>query len=242
MLRWTIALSLAAIPVSIAAPASAQYGGGGGAPRQIKCESWNYKPAQCPVELRRRADVDVVQVLGGRCVEGRTWDWDRQGIRVSGGCRAIFAISAGGGGGGYPGGGGRETVACESFSYKYKTCELPGRGRPDLVRVIAGQCVEGQSWGGRGGEVWVDKGCRAIFAASRGGGGGGFPGGGGGRPQTITCESWNYKYTECPSASRRVELESVIAGQCQEGIGWGVARRGGVWVDKGCRARFRTFG
>jgi hypothetical protein len=235
MLRFTIAFSLAAIPISVATPASAQYGGGG--LRQIKCESWNYKPAQCPVELRRRADVDVVQVLGGNCVEGRTWDWDRQGIRVSGGCRAIFAISGGGGGGG----GGRDTVACESFKYRYQTCALPGRGRPDLVRVIAGQCVEGQSWGGRGGEVWVDKGCRALFASSRGGGGGGFPGPGGGGAQLITCESWNYKYAECATQARRIELDSVIAGQCQQGVGWGIAPRG-VWVNRGCRARFRTFG
>ena len=227
MLRWTIALSLIAVPVAVAAPANAQYDSG----RQIKCESWNYAPALCPIELRRRANVDVVKVLGGRCVEGQTWTWDRQGIRVNGGCRAVFEVSSGGGG--FPGGGdgGRETVTCESFGYKYRACALPGRGRADLVRIIAGQCVEGQSWGGRGGEVWVDKGCRAIFAAGRGGGG---------SAQLITCESWSYKYAECAVTGRRVELDSVIAGDCREGRGWGIAPRG-IWVNKGCRARFRAF-
>ena len=233
MLRWTIALSLAAAPLAIAAPARAQYGGDYRS-QQIRCESWNYAPAFCAVEIRHRANVDLARVLGGRCIEGQTWTWNRQGIRVGGGCRAIFAVSRGDG---YPGGGGggRDTVTCESFNYKYRSCALPGRGRPDLVRVIAGQCVEGQSWGGRGGEVWVDNGCRAIFAAGRGGGGGG------GGAQLITCESWNYKYAECAVTGGRVELDSVIAGDCREGLGWGLAPRG-IWVNKGCRARFRTFG
>lgn len=232
MLRMTIAIGLAMVPVTIAAPAHAQYGNEGERRVEIRCESWNYAPAFCPVELRRRADVDVARVLGGRCVEGRSWAWNRSGIQVSQGCRAVFAISSAGGGGDYPGGG-RDTVTCESFNYKYRACALPEGGRPRIVRLIAGECVEGQSWGGRRGEVWVDRGCRAIFASGRGSGGGGGV-------QLITCESWNYRYAECPVNGRRVELDSVIAGQCQQNSGWGLAPRG-IWVNKGCRARFRVF-
>lgn len=228
MLRWMIALGLAATPVAM--PAAAQPGFGYAAPQTIKCESWNYRPAQCPVDLRRRNDVRLQRVIAGRCVEGETWARDRAGIRVSGGCRALFSVTSAGPDDGYPGGG-RETVTCESFSYKFRACALPEPGRARLVRVVAGTCVEGQSWGGRRGEVWVDKGCRAIFATARGGGAG----------QIVTCESFKYRYAECATPSRRIELDSVIAGECVQGSSWGIADRG-IWVDKGCRARFRTFG
>ena len=229
MLRMTVAMSLLMVPATFAAPAQAQYDTDNYRPREIRCESWNYAPAFCPVELRPRADVDIARVLGGRCIEGRSWAWNRSGIQVSQGCRAVFAIS-GSGGGGYPGGG-RDTVTCESFNYKYRACALPHGGRARIVRLIAGNCIEGQSWGGRRGEVWVDRGCRAIFASV---------GGGGGDAQLVTCESWNYRYAECPVNGRRVELDSVIAGECRQNNGWGLAPRG-IWVNQGCRARFRVF-
>ncbi len=254
MLRPVLAFAVAtAATVGGTFPAAAQYGGG--APGQsVRCESWNYQPARCAADLGRGGNVQLQQVIAGRCVEGDTWRWDRGGINVSGGCRATFFVTSGGGGypggpgGGYPGGGGGypggRTIECNSWKFKYQTCALPGGGRPDLVRVIAGNCIEGQTWGGRRGEVWVDKGCRAVFASGRGGGGGGggYPGGpGGGQAQYVTCESWKFAYTECPSPSRRAQLDRVIAGNCIEGQSYGFGPRG-IWVDKGCRARFVTYG
>ena len=261
MLRMLLVTAVAAATLP-ALPAAAQYGGGGYPPsRAVRCESFNYRPARCAVDLGRVADVQVQQVLGGRCVQGDTWSWDRGGIQVSGGCRANFQVNfpayPGPGGGGYPGGPGPVGgIECNSWKYQYQTCALPGNGRPQLVRVIAGNCIEGQTWGGRRGEVWVDKGCRGVFA-SGGGGGGGYPGGpgggypggpGGGYPgnggpggaQFINCESWNYAYAECPAPGRRVEFDRVIAGQCDQGASYGFTRRG-IWVDKGCRARFAVY-
>ena len=254
-------LAVAAMPFT-AAPALAQpYGGGYQQAQSVRCESFNYRPARCAVDLGRGADVRIQQVLGGRCVQGDTWGWDRGGIQVSGGCRAIFAASFGGGPG-YPGGPGGPggpgavgTVECNSWKYAYQTCALPGGGRPQLVRVIAGNCVEGQTWGGGRGQVWVDKGCRGVFLSGRGGGfpgggnpGGGYPGGGypgGGNPGDgvagyVNCQSWNYAYTQCPAPGRRAQLDQVIAGDCYEGRSFGYTR-GGIWVDKGCRARFAIY-
>ncbi|WP_310497167.1 DUF3011 domain-containing protein [Sandarakinorhabdus sp.] len=68
-------------------------GGGwnsGGNFRTIRCNSWNWQPARCRVDIRR--GVQIVRIDGGRCIEGRSWGWDRRGIWVQDGCRAVFRI------------------------------------------------------------------------------------------------------------------------------------------------------
>lgn len=76
--------------------ASNQWNGGGqwsgnqwGA-GDIACESWNWRPASCPVPGAR--GVRLARVLGGTCIEGRTWTYDRGLIRVRDGCRARFSL------------------------------------------------------------------------------------------------------------------------------------------------------
>jgi len=59
-----------------------------GAGRAVRCESWQYQPARCAADTRGGAQL--VQVLGGTCVQGRTWGFDRGGIWVNNGCRARF--------------------------------------------------------------------------------------------------------------------------------------------------------
>ena len=65
-------------------------GGWNGGGQTVDCNSWNYQPARCPVDVRR--DVELIQVYGGECIEGRSWFWDRRGIRVRDGCRARFLV------------------------------------------------------------------------------------------------------------------------------------------------------
>jgi hypothetical protein len=72
----------------------------------------------------------------------------------------------------------QQTIKCEANNDNRKYC---GSYRPDEVRMqqqISGSpCIEGQSWGVDRQGLWVERGCRAIFAIGRFGGPGG-PGGG----------------------------------------------------------------
>jgi hypothetical protein len=66
----------------------------------------------------------------------------------------------------------------------------------------------------------------------------GYYGGGG---QTFRCESQDNRYRHCAVDTRAgVELvRGLSKTHCVEGRNWGYDR-GGVWVNHGCRAEFRT--
>ena len=59
----------------------------------------------------------------------------------------------------------------------------------------------------------------------------------------VTCASQNYQRNWCPVySSGRAYLDRQYSdgrGPCIEGSTWGQDRRG-IWVDRGCRARFRV--
>ena len=59
----------------------------------------------------------------------------------------------------------------------------------------------------------------------------------------VNCSSQNYQRNWCPVYSGgRAYLERQYSdgrGPCMEGSTWGQDRRG-IWVDRGCRARFRV--
>ena len=141
-------------------------GGGGGYPpgygQEVRCESFNYQPNRCSANTQ--GGVRISRVLGGQCSEGRTWGYDRGGIWVNGGCRAVFVTGAGGGGGGYypPPGGGR-TVTCESWNNRRTACNINVPSGVRIDRVLGGVCNRGYSWDWTRSFIWVDKGCRAVF-------------------------------------------------------------------------------
>lgn len=58
----------------------------------------------------------------------------------------------------------------------------------------------------------------------------------------LECASGDYDYTYCPAETRYgVELAEVLSNAgCVIGDSWGYDA-GGVWVDNGCRGRFRIF-
>lgn len=136
------------------------------------------------------------------------------------------------------GGYGADSVTCESRDGGYRECYSGFRSPPELVRRLSdSDCAEGRSWGHRPGAIWVSRGCRGVFAEGRGGFSGGVRGG-----NDIICESANNRYTECATGFRGpVEIvEQYSSSQCVEGRSWG-RNRGGIWVDRGCRARFAQY-
>ena len=240
-LGW-LALLLATFVASfsLAAPANAQ------ATVRVKCESWQFRPARCDVPGTTGATVS--SVIAGDCRFGN-WGWDPQGIWVNNGCRANFNVLRGGssgypGGGninpGFPGGGGNpgagQIVRCESWEYKPARCDMDTRGGVRIQRVIAGNCRQNQTWGWDRNAVWVNGGCRADFISNSGGGWGG---GGNRGPQVIECNSIKYEPARCNANTHSgVQIDRVLGGECLQNRTWGWDR-GGIWVNNGCRARFR---
>lgn len=252
-----LASLIAAVPAEAQRPAPQN--------QRIRCESRNYQPAAC--NIPGTTDARVVQQLGGRCIQGETWGFNRRGVFVSGGCRAIFDVSTGGFGGGPgpvypgpgnggfpggPGGGNLRTIRCESQNFRQTRCPVDTRGGVQLRQVLGNSpCNQGQNWGFDRGGVWVSGGCRAEFLVGGNGGGPGFPGNGGypgngpgfpgggnGPSRTVTCSSMNYRPARCPIPNANsVRINQVIGGECIQGRSWGYDR-GGVWVSNGCRARF----
>ena len=261
MIRWLTAVATLFFASLFFAPAAqAQQQG------EVTCQSWQYQPARCDVPGLSRADV--IEVLGGDCRQGRSWGYDRQGIWVNNGCRARFSFDARGGypGGGYPGGGGGagnigQQIRCESINFRPARCPIDVRGGVDIVRVLGGNCIQGRNWtwGYDRGGIDVRQGCRAIFIVTRHAGlydaerwddqgrpvsigGAGYPGTGVPNSLPITCESKEYAPAVCQTGPiRRAEINEVLGGNCVQGETWGYSRSS-IWVNQGCRARFRVFG
>lgn len=245
MRRLTLMILSAAAVWLLPAAGWAQQLGGLAAPpgRTVACESQDGAYRQCRTGFRGAA-VLAENWSQTRCVEGRNWGSERGTVWVSGGCRGLFAEAGFGGSAGRPG----EAVRCESIEGGYRECRLGARGRVQLVRQLSdARCVQGRTWGQRGGMVWVNGGCRAEFAASGSGGpGGGWspvgPGGAGNAAgRTITCSSEDGRLARCPwdwHLGRPMLVERLSGARCDEGYSWGMNGPGEIWVSQGCRARF----
>lgn len=73
---------------------------GSGSGYTLRCESYRNKRQRCSANTDNR--VQLVRRLGGTCIQGRTWGYDRRSIWVDRGCRAQFRYGRYGGGGYYP--------------------------------------------------------------------------------------------------------------------------------------------
>lgn len=132
----------------------------------------------------------------------------------------------------------QQVVTCSSNNGKRNYCAADTRGGVSMVRQRSdARCQQGYSWGYDGRGIWVDRGCRADFRINSGyrpGGPGYGPGG-----QAITCSSNNGKRNYCAADTRRgVQMVRQRSdARCTQGYSWGYDR-GGIWVDRGCRADF----
>lgn len=67
------------------------YGNGSYGQQTIRCESREGRDRHCNVPIRRGAELSR-QLSRTPCVQGRNWRWDRNGIRVTAGCRGEFRV------------------------------------------------------------------------------------------------------------------------------------------------------
>lgn len=59
----------------------------------VRCGSQNFGYRLCQVDTGQGSEVRLArQISGSRCVEGRSWGWNRAGIWVDEGCEAEFVI------------------------------------------------------------------------------------------------------------------------------------------------------
>lgn len=80
----------------------------------------------------------------------------------------------------------------------------------------------------------------SLRGSGAGGGGTWQPPVSGWQPSELICSSIGDRYYECPKPFRgpAVLSHQISRAQCVEGFSWG-QRRDVIWVDKGCRGRFR---
>lgn len=67
------------------------HGDGNYGQQTIRCESQDGHERQCNVPIRSGAELSR-QLSRTPCVQGRNWRWDRNGIRVTAGCRGEFRV------------------------------------------------------------------------------------------------------------------------------------------------------
>jgi len=143
------------------------------------------------------------------------------------------------------------TIKCESKGGRYTYCRTGAYGPVRLERQLsATRCVAYDTWGADadGAGVWVANGCRATFLV---GGGWGRPPQSGGPPRhggpppggrTVACKSEGFSYTHCRVGRiRDARVEKNLSDtRCRRDDNWGIDR-GGIWVDRGCAARFLVY-
>lgn len=149
------------------------------------------------------------------------------------------------------------TITCGSKNEQFGRCNVPWRDAQLVKQESRGDCIRGQSWGVDQRGLWVDRGCRGVFAeadrgrgrfadADRGRGRSRGPGRwqpapGWDRDIQLRCASKSDRYQMCRvdvGHRGRVRLSRQVSqARCSEGYSWGW-NRAGVWVNHGCRADF----
>jgi hypothetical protein len=147
---------------------------------EVTCESKGNKRAECDMDTRGEVRL-VRQISKTTCVEGTNWGANRSSIWVDRGCAGVFASgdslnkgapAASSRSGGNSFGEGPDEVTCESDGGRRVECDMNTSGRIVVVRQLSRtQCIENTNWGANRSSIWVDGGCRAVFAREGAGGG-----------------------------------------------------------------------
>lgn len=136
--------------------------GGSGGRDRVTCQSQKDREQFCPAPIAGNVRV-ARQLSDAPCVQGRTWNWNRNGVRVWEGCRAEFEYRPRGGELD-PGSGNLRRVTCQSQEDRERFCPAPIAGEVRVVRQISDtRCRQGRNWNWTRDGVRVWQGCRAEF-------------------------------------------------------------------------------
>jgi hypothetical protein len=128
----------------------------------IVCASTDGRRTHCPADTTYGVSLSR-QLSDRECERNRTWGYDRDGIWVTGGCRAEFTLgdrSIRDDGSARRG----ATIVCESHDDKRVHCPADTRWGVSLARRLSdARCERNRTWGVDRNGVWVDEGCRAEF-------------------------------------------------------------------------------
>ena len=203
----------------------------------IVCESINNARSHCRTDTSMGVTL-LRQMSDSGCVRDRTWGVDRNGIWVTGGCRAEFALGTTAS---------TEVVmpapapasavfVCESIDGRRSHCPVDTSMGVNLMRQISDSpCVLNQSWGVDEHGIWVNNGCRAEFTL------------GNARihlsdapsSSRVLCESVDGQRKVCPADTRLgvAVVRQISDSPCRLNSTWGFDANG-IWVTAGCRAEF----
>jgi hypothetical protein len=132
----------------------------------VTCEAEGREPVRCPADAK--AGVALVSSYGDApCALSASWGFDDEGVWVSNGCRAKFAL------GGFridesavPGSALR--IGCASEAGGRSVCPVNTSHGVGLIRETGEEaCVLNKTWGYDDEGIWVSDGCRAEFAVAR---------------------------------------------------------------------------
>jgi hypothetical protein len=206
---------------------------------RIVCESMDGRLNRCAattgagVRLARR-------ISDSGCVFGTDWGYDANGIWVTNGCRAEFAVTSSR----YATAplAGTSVVTCESHDDRRVNCRADTRHGVELRRQISDtNCVRNSNWGVTNDGIWVSGGCRGEFVTM------------GDRfavasiapspwaPNTVMCESIDGRRNHCRVDTTYGVLltRQMSDSACRFGSSWGIDDNG-IWVTSGCRGEFAT--
>jgi hypothetical protein len=128
----------------------------------VTCQSQRDREDFCPAPIAGNVVV-ARQLSDTRCVEGRNWSWNRDGVRVRDGCRAEFEFTRRGGELD-PGSSNWQRVTCQSQREREQFCPAPIDREVRVTRQLSDTpCVQGRNWNWTRDGVRVWSGCRAEF-------------------------------------------------------------------------------
>lgn len=135
------------------------------------CESQNNQRQYCAADTRGGVSV-LRQMSQAPCTQNQTWGYDGRGIWVDRGCRAEFHLGRASNPTPLPGPA-PGNITCESKNNQRQSCNIDTRRGVRLVqRLSQAPCIQNQTWGYDYQGLWVDRGCRAVFAPGNGPGAG----------------------------------------------------------------------
>jgi hypothetical protein len=197
---------------------------------RMSCSSDDMRRHWCPADTRGGVEL-VKQRSEAKCIFDRTWGYDDRGIWVDRGCRADFEIGATQ----FKGWGEGFHIYCASDDMNRNWCPADARFGVRLARQRSeAPCILNQTWGYGKRGIWVDRGCRADFRIA---------GDWDARTATLFyCASDDMRRHGCSIDTRDgvFIVRQRSEADCVYGRTWGYDR-GGVWVDRGCRADFEVI-